>query len=138
MTMSYRQGRTRAGLLILSEKWKFLYYQAIGILHSVVYIKFNPRSKPLVGKRVFHGSTPIVCKNSLAFSTWYFLASLPECGRAVTVRVSRSATSSLPNTVNAYSSVGCVHRAPHLLCCRALEVQGVRLRTRTPRICSTL
>jgi len=31
-----------------------------------------------------------------------------------------------------------VHRAPHLLCCRALEVQGVRLRTRTPRICSTL
>jgi precorrin-2 methylase len=31
-----------------------------------------------------------------------------------------------------------VHRAPHLLCCRALEVQGVRLRARTPRICSTL
>ncbi|RKX62040.1 MAG: ABC transporter substrate-binding protein [Thermodesulfobacteriota bacterium] len=31
-----------------------------------------------------------------------------------------------------------VHRALHLLCCRALEVQGVRLRTRTPRICSTL
>jgi len=23
-----------------------------------------------------------------------------------------------------------VHRAPHLLCCLALEVQGVRLRTR--------
>jgi len=31
-----------------------------------------------------------------------------------------------------------VHRAPHLLCCRALEVQGVRLRIRTPCICITL
>ena len=30
------------------------------------------------------------------------------------------------------------NRAPHLLCCRALEVQEVRLRTRTPRIYSTL
>ncbi|PXF58971.1 MAG: hypothetical protein C4B58_04660 [Deltaproteobacteria bacterium] len=31
-----------------------------------------------------------------------------------------------------------VHRTPHLLCCRALEVQGVRLRTRMPFICSTI
>ena len=31
-----------------------------------------------------------------------------------------------PSSVTFFVSV---HRAPHLLCCRALEVQGVRLRT---------
>jgi len=33
------------------------------------------------------------------------------------------------------SNLVSVHMAQYLLCCRALEVQGVRLRTRTPHIC---
>ncbi len=37
--------------------------------NTIFRIKFNFCGKPFVGKCIFHGSTPIICKNSLAFST---------------------------------------------------------------------